>query len=55
MRQLSTRELLELIHSTVDDQMKRVEDMAHVLHGDLSTEGMIHMRYHAMMELYCYY
>ncbi|CAI8586519.1 unnamed protein product [Vicia faba] len=41
LRQLSTRELLELIHGTVDDQMKRIEDIDRVLHGDLSTEDVI--------------
>lgn len=55
LRQSSTRELLELINGTVDDQMNRIEDIDQVLQGDLSAEGMIHMRYHAMMELYCFY
>ena len=51
MRRLSTRELLKLIQDTVDDQMERIEDIGQVLHGDLSTEGIIHMRYYAM--IYC--
>jgi len=49
LRRLSTRELLKLILDTVDDHMERIEDIGQVLHEDLSTEGIIHMRYHAMI------
>jgi len=51
LRRLSTRELLKLIQDTIDGQMERIEDIGQVLHGDLSTEGIIHMRYYAM--IYC--
>jgi hypothetical protein len=55
LRRLSTTELLKLIQDTVDDQMERIEDIGHVLHGDLSTEGIIiHLRYYAMLELYSF-
>jgi E3 ubiquitin-protein ligase BRE1 len=49
--QLSTRELLKLIQDTVDDQMERIKDIGQVLHEDLSIEGIIHMRYYAMILL----
>jgi hypothetical protein len=52
LRGLSTRELLKLFQVIVDDQMERIDDMDLVLHGDLSTKGMVHMRYYAMVVLY---
>lgn len=39
LRQSSTRELLKLLQDTIDGQMKRIDNIAQVLHGDLSTEG----------------
>ena len=50
LRRLSTRELLKLIQDTIDD-MERIEDIGQVLHEDLSTEGITHMRYYAMIVL----
>ncbi|XP_073221418.1 E3 ubiquitin-protein ligase BRE1-like 2 isoform X1 [Cicer arietinum] len=41
LRLLSTTELLKHIQDTIDDQMKRFEDIAQVLHGDLSAEDVI--------------
>jgi len=32
--------------------MERIDHMDLVLHEDLSTKGMVHMRYHAMVVLY---
>jgi len=51
LRWLSTWELLKLIHYTVDDQMERIKDIGQVLHEDLSMEGIIHMRYYAIIVL----
>jgi len=49
LRWFSTRKLLKLIHYIVDDQMERIKDIGQVLHEDLSMEGILHMRYYAMI------
>ncbi|KAJ1389004.1 Zinc finger, RING-type [Sesbania bispinosa] len=41
LRRSSTGELLKRVQDTIDDQMERIDSIAQVLHGDLSSEDAI--------------